>query len=125
MKKFLALTLVVFLSACGGSNDGLIKITGKIENAIPQGEVILERFEVGQVGQVRPVETVYSDHNGNFELEVSVDGPGFYRLNIYNKQYEVLILADKNLKVEASGEEGNGIEVTGSKDMENMAKLYE
>jgi thiol-disulfide isomerase/thioredoxin len=122
MKKFLALTIVVLLSACGGSNDGLIKITGKIENAIPQGEVISERFEVGQV---RPVETVYSDHNGNFELEVSVDGPGFYRLNIYNKQYETLILADKNLKVEASGEEGNDIEVTGSKDMENMAKLYE
>lgn len=121
MKKYLLLILVVFVSACGGSKDGLVKITGKIENAIPQGEVILEKFEVGQV---RPVGTVYSDHNGNFELEIDIDGPGFYRLNIYNKQYETLILADKNLQVEASGESGNDITVTGSEDMKHMSELY-
>ena len=122
MKKYLFLILfVAILAGCSGSKEGMVKITGTIENAIPQGEVILEKFEVGQV---RPIQTVYSDHNGNFEMDVDLEGPGFYRINIYNKQYETLILGGKNLKVEASGEPGNDIKVTGSKDMEYMNELY-
>ena len=122
MKKYLLLILVILVSACGGSKNGMVKITGKIENAIPQGEVILEKFETGQV---RPVQTVYSDHKGNFEMEVDLDGPGFYRINIYNKQYETLILADENLKVEAGGTEGSEIIVTGSEDMRYLDEVYE
>lgn len=122
MKKYLLLILVILVSACGGSKNGMVKITGKIENAIPQGEVILEKFETGQV---RPVQTVYSDHKGNFEMEVDLDGPGFYRINIYNKQYETLILADENLKVEAGGTEDSEIIVTGSEDMRYLDEVYE
>jgi len=121
IKRYLALILVVLVSACGGSKNGMIKITGKIENAIPQGEVILEKFETGEV---RPVQTVYSDHKGNFEMEVDLDGPGFYRINIYNKQYETLILDDENLKVEAGGVEDSEIVVTGSDDMKHLKELY-
>lgn len=121
MKKYLALVLIALLSACGGSKNGMVKITGKIENAVPQGEVILERFETGQI---RPVKTVYSDHKGNFEMEVDMNGPGFYRINIYGEQFETLILDDEDLKVEAEGKGGTEISVTGSKDMEHMKEVF-
>lgn len=123
MKKILGLLLVIgCISACGSANDGLVKITGKIENAIPQGEVILERYDAGQI---TPVETVYSDHEGNFEIEMSIDGPGFYRINVYGQQFETLVLNKEDLKVTAEGDGGSEISVTGSQDTRNIDKLYE
>ena len=46
-------------------------------------------------------------------------------MNIYNKQFETLILDDEDLMVTASGVEGSPFEVTGSDDMEYMAELYD
>lgn len=121
MKRYLGLIAIVLLSACGGANDGVVTITGKIENAIPQGEVILERFEVGQI---KPIQTVYSDHEGNFEIEIALEEPGFYRLNVYGEQFETLILDDEDIQVEAEGKGGTFIEATGSNDMKYMKELY-
>ena len=122
MKKFIFLAIVILVTACAGTSDGVVKITGQIENVIPQGEVILEKFEIGQIV---PVKTVYSDHNGDFEIEMNLEGPGFYRINVYNEQFETLILDDQDLKVTAEGKGGSAIEVTGSDDMEHMNDLYE
>lgn len=123
MKKILTLLALTFLiSACGSSRDGLVKITGKIENPIPQGEVILERFETGEV---IPILTAYSDHNGNFEMETKIDGPGFYRINVYGQQFETMVLADDDLLVEAEGDGGSQISVTGSDDAVHIEELYE
>ena len=124
MKNTLFLvSILVSLCACEGKkNDNLVIIKGKIEEAIPQGEVILEKY---QIGQITPVLTVYSDHNGNFEIEKELTEPGFYRLNIYGKQFETVILDDEDLVVRASGIEGESFEITGSDDMDHLAELYE
>jgi thiol-disulfide isomerase/thioredoxin len=122
MKKVLLLAIIALMSACAGQKEGLVTITGKINNPIPQGEVLLERFEVGQAV---PVTTVNSDHEGNFEIEVAVDEPGFYRINVYGQQFETLVLNKDNLKVVADGQGGNKITVTGSKDMEYLAEVNE
>lgn len=114
--------LAVIVSACGSSKDGMIKITGKIENPIPQGEVILEKYETGQI---TPVITAYSDHNGNFEIETTIDGPGFYRINVYGQQFETIVLDTEDLKVEAEGQGGSMIRVTGSDDAEYIEQLYD
>ena len=45
MRRFLGLLLVFATLACQTANDGTIKITGKVEQAIPQGEVILEKYQ--------------------------------------------------------------------------------
>ncbi len=122
MSRFLGLLFVLTLVACGSANDGSVTITGKIEEAIPQGEVILEKY---QEGEIALVQTVYSDHEGNFEMEVEIDGAGFYRLNIYGQQFETVVLDKKDLQVKASGQEGGSdIEVTGSDDMEYINQLY-
>jgi thiol-disulfide isomerase/thioredoxin len=122
MKKFLALLVITaVISACGSSNDGMVRITGKIKNPIPQGEVILERYETGQI---TPVLTAYSDHEGNFEMETAIDGPGFYRINVYGQQFETIVLDEDDLSVEAEGQGGSEIKVTGSDDAEYIEQLY-
>ncbi|GAB5524610.1 MAG: hypothetical protein Roseis2KO_24820 [Roseivirga sp.] len=121
VKKILSLVIILALSACAATKeDGLVKITGKIKNPIPQGEVMLERFEVGQAV---PVTTVNSDHEGNFEIEVEVSEPGFYRINVYGQQFETLVLNKDDLKVEADGQGGSEISVTGSKDMKYLGEV--
>lgn len=123
-KRILGLSIVLITSiwACGSvKNDNLIKISGTVTEAIPQGEVILEKYETGQIS---PIKTAYSDHEGNFEIETEIDGPGFYRLNVYGKQFETIVLDDEDLQVEASGVEGAPIEVSGSQDMKYLKDLY-
>lgn len=123
IKKILSLAILVLLSACAATNeDGIVKITGKIKNPIPQGEVALERIEVGQAV---PVMTVNSDHEGNFEMDVDVSEPGFYRINVYGQQFETLVLNKDNLKIVADGQGGSEISVTGSKDMKYLAEVNE
>ncbi len=123
MKKLLTLViLIALISACGSTSDGIVKITGKIDNPVPQGEVILEKYETGQLA---PVTKVYSDHKGNFEIEAEIEGPGFYRINIYGQQFETLILDDENLKVEADGKGGGVIKVTGSDDTKYLKEVYD
>ena len=120
IKKLLSAAMLAFvLSACS-TNDNLVKIVGKVENAIPQGEILLERFEQGRTV---PVTTVNSDHEGNFEIELEVAEPGFYRINVYGQQFETLVLHKDNLNVKASGQGGSDIEVTGSRDMKYMAEV--
>ena len=122
IKKLLSAALLVMLLAACSTNGNVVKIVGKVDNAIPQGEILLERFDQGQTV---PVTTVNSDHEGNFEIEVEVAEPGFYRLNVYGQQFETLVLSKDNLKVKASGQGGNEIEVTGSRDMKYMAEVNE
>lgn len=124
MKYLLILLMSTSLMACGGASgsDGTITISGKIEKAVPQGEVKLEKFEVGQIA---PVKTVFSDHNGNFEMEVTLTEPGFYRINIYEKQFQLVVLNDADITITASGEPEGSIEVSGGQDMKNLEKLMD
>ena len=64
-------------SGCSAQkNDGVVKISGTIKNPIPQGEIILEKFEVGQTATVKKV---YANTDGAFEMEAAVTEPGFYQ----------------------------------------------
>lgn len=117
LKSIMALAFV--LSACS-TKSNMVKIRGTVFEAIPQGEILLERFEQGRTV---PVTTVNSDHEGNFEIELEVTEPGFYRINVYGKQFETLVLNKDDLRVEASGQGRGSIKITGSKDMEYMAEV--
>ena len=115
-----SIILAFVLSACS-TKSNLVKIVGTVSEAIPQGEILLERFEQGRTV---PVTTVNSDHEGNFEIEVEVSEPCFYRINIYGQQFETLVLNKEDLRVEVSGQGRGSIKITGSKDMEYMAEVH-
>ena len=122
MHKLLVLAFAIFIStSCSNAGNGeKVLINGKVENPIAQGEIILEKFETGQVV---PVVTVQTDGSGNFQMEVDVSEPGFYRLNVYGQQFTTVVLNKDNLTVEADGQGGKKVVVKGSKDMEYINQL--
>ncbi len=117
--SLLGLTLLIW-SCAATKDDGSVKITGEIKNPIAQGDIVLEKFEVGEVV---PVSTVQADADGNFEISTDLAEAGFYRINVYGQQFETVILNKDDLKVVADGDGGNEIEVSGSKDTEYMDAL--
>ena len=124
LKKNIAIVLVLLInSACSASkNDGIVRVSGVIKNPIPQGEIILEKFEVGQV---IPVKTVNADTDGNFEIETEVTEPGFYRLNVYGQQFEILVLDKDDITITADGQGGQMIEAKGSEDLKHLAQVQD
>ena len=122
MKRLLIFLLVIFINASCSSagNDGKVLINGKVEKPIAEGEIILEKFETGEIV---PVATVRADESGVFQMEVEVPEPGFYRLNVYGQQFTTLVLNKDDLSVEAEGQGGKDIKVSGSRDMEYMNQI--
>ena len=125
MEKILIQMLtVVMLWGCNQqqiqkSSDLILR--GKV-NFPESGElVLLEEF--GNKEMIL-LDTVAVEPSGEFEYELSVSEPGFYRLNIYNKQMVNLILYQDDLTIKADGNAPNGVvTVTGSKDMEYLMEI--
>ena len=83
--------------------------------------VLLEEFGNNDVVVIDTIEVQTS---GEFRHEISLDEPGFYRLNLYNKQMVNLILHQDDLMIEVDGDAANGAaSVTGSKDMEYLMEI--
>ena len=122
LKKSIVLFLIIVMSSgCSAQkNDGVVKISGTIKNPIPQGEIILEKFEVGQTATVKKVN---ANTDGTFEMEAAVTEPGFYRINVYGQQFEILVLDDKDITITADGQGGQNIEATGSEDLERLDEV--
>ncbi|MGW8123147.1 peroxiredoxin family protein [Roseivirga echinicomitans] len=124
LKKNIAIALVfIIMSACTASkNDGIVRVSGVIKNPIPQGEIILERFEVGQVV---PVATVNADSDGKFEIKTKISEPGFYRINVYGQQFEILVLDKEDITITADGQGGQMIESKGTEDQKRLAEVQD
>ena len=124
MEKILIQMLtVVILWGCNHqqtqeSSD--LVLTGKV-NFPESGLVLLEEY--GDKEMI-VLDTVAVQPSGEFEHELSLSEPGFYRLNIYNKQMVNLILYQDDLTIEADGNAPDGaVTVTGSKDMEYLMEI--
>ena len=123
-KILIQMLTVVMLWGCNQqqiqkSSDLILR--GKV-NFPESGElVLLEEF--GNKEMIL-LDTVAVEPSGEFEHELSVSEPGFYRLNIYNKQMVNLILYQDDLTIKADGNAPNGVvTVTGSKDMEYLMEI--
>uniref|UniRef100_UPI0040477D83 TlpA family protein disulfide reductase n=2 Tax=Roseivirga sp. TaxID=1964215 RepID=UPI0040477D83 len=118
----LAIVVLAFSSCSATKSDGIVNVSGKIKNPIPQGEIILEKFEVGEM---ITVSTVNADENGDFQIEAEVNEPAFYRINVYGQQFELLVLNKDDITIEADGQGGQFIEAKGSEDIENLNKVLD
>lgn len=116
----------VLLTTCGGntqSNEAGVKITGTVENIVPNGTAVLQQI-VGN-GPV-PVDTALINSDGSYEMTVSIEEPSFYRLTINERQIITLILTGEEIEVEvyAEGNQVNGYsEVSGSYDTQYMRDM--
>ncbi|WKN42309.1 peroxiredoxin family protein [Tunicatimonas pelagia] len=93
-------------------------IEGKILNPQANEHLVLER--IGE-NDIEVVDTLIVTSDSTFRYSLKENEPGFYRLNLFNRQYVNLILDDENIKIVADGSRPDGeVEVTGSTDTDYL-----
>lgn len=98
-------------------------ISGKINQAIPNGKVVLSL--ITDSGVRVPKDSAIVKKDLTFSLNPSLENNGgFYQLDVYNTQKSTVILeTGDNVKVLADGKEGGIFEITGSKNVDYYKKL--
>ena len=104
MKKtvnYITLALAVILTACGSNKNANenANIKGTLTNAENGTAVYLEKLSPGKI---EPLDTAFTEENGNFAFKYNVKDKGFYRLKINDQNYLNLIL-DSNEQVTITG----------------------
>lgn len=126
-KIFTYVAMAVVFTACSKSaksgheeKEGIV-LSGKIEKPQEQGYIVLE--EIGN-NSTQVVDTIRLASDSSFSLQLVKPEPGFYRLNLYNKQFVNLILSDEDVQVKVDGSSQSGkAEVSGSTDTEYFNKV--
>jgi len=127
-----ALSVSLF-SACspGKSSDeatpieknGHVQIKGSIKHPSDKGFVVLEK--IGQ-DNIDVVDTLMVSSDSTFRFSLENKTPGFYRLNLYDKQYVNLILDKEDVSIEADGNRPDGfVKVSGSTDTDYFYEVNE
>jgi len=124
MRSFVALIFIVALTSCdaGKKPDEQIIVNGVIENPVDNGKVSIEHIEAGTTAPIRSTKV----DDGKFQLALSIDKPGLFRLNLYDRQMINLILNPEDDKItifaEGSGPESD-YKIEGSRDTEIMTSI--
>ncbi|WP_250630659.1 TlpA disulfide reductase family protein [Rhodoflexus caldus] len=114
------------LAACQNAAENthaeVTVIEGTIANPQPGKMVYLSRQGLEKAV---PVDSVKPDDNGKFRMEVKVESPGFYSLNVYNTQFGDLVITQPAIiKVEAAGQTNGTFKVSGSPDTDYLLRFY-
>jgi peroxiredoxin len=123
IKSLLILVSIFAAAACtqttdtaqtANENDGYVQIEGKIKNPSNEGYVVLEK--IGEQN-IDVVDTLMVSSDSTFRYSMKHEDPGFYRLNLYDRQYVNLILDNEDVQITADGNRPDGlVEVSGSRD---------
>ncbi|HLT08469.1 MAG TPA: TlpA disulfide reductase family protein [Cyclobacteriaceae bacterium] len=122
LKNILATGAVLSLLACGSGTqefDGAVSIKGQLKNQ-PEGYVVLSRYEEDRS---EVVDTIPVSDKGEFEYQVSLDGPGFYELDLYGQKVARLALYNEDVKVEYDFDNEDSFKATGSHDTDQILKV--
>ncbi len=99
---------------------GVVQIEGSI-NYPSDGYVVLE--QIGE-NNIDVVDTLMVSSDSTFRYSLDSAKPGFYRLNLYDKQYVNLILDQEDVNIVADGNRPDGfMEVKGSTDTDYFYKV--
>jgi hypothetical protein len=110
--KYLFLLSLWILVSCENSEqefDGKVKVSGEVKNA-PEGKIELYRF-VDESTEI--VSEIPMGAGGEFEYELSLDGPGFYELHLMNQKIVKLALYAEDVEVNYDFNDEASLEVQG------------
>ncbi|MCS7017895.1 MAG: TlpA disulfide reductase family protein [Cytophagales bacterium] len=130
MNRYLIASLfisVVVLTACQSefphNQTGKAIIEGIIANPQPGKKVYLSRQGIQKA---ELIDSVQPDNYGKFFIELPVESPAFYTLNLYNTQFGDLVIAKPStIHIEADGQTNGKFKVTGSPDTDYLMRFYE
>ncbi|QSE96693.1 TlpA disulfide reductase family protein [Fulvivirga lutea] len=125
----LIVALVLLITSCtSGNGNGQEQVEEGIEISgvvsYPQsGSITLEKYENNKPV---PYDTFQLDENYSFKKMVSIEEPGYYRLNFYNTQFVNVLLDKDDISVRVDGNNRAGFaEVSGSSDHDFIQKVQE
>ena len=122
MRLVVIILISSFLLSCGKENA--LTISGKYEDPI---EGSLVRLEMIKDNTRTVVDSFYLDFSGEFEREVIVTEPAFYRLNFHDRAIVNLILNQSDVTINKNIESNSpSYLVTGSRDndyLQGLSKL--
>lgn len=119
------LAIFAFSSCSQGQSQGNAKeddrivVQGRIQNP-ESGHIILEEV---QNNKVVPVDTFALDNENTFNESILVKEPGFYRLNLYGKQFVTLVLDNEDVALEADMKSQEPAQVQGSQDTDYLQQI--
>jgi peroxiredoxin len=123
-----ALSSILFSCSQNPSSNAVelvkpIRISGVVNFPQSEGLIILE--EINQNVFIA-VDTVILNTDNTFVLDVKNGEPGFYRLNLYNKQFINFVIGNNDIEIVADGHSQSGkADVKGSPDTDYMRKVNE
>jgi peroxiredoxin len=130
MKRYFAIAAAFsfVLGACSKGGNGVasaddttVVLSGKIENAGSGGLLVLEQV---QQNKLVPIDTLSLEEDGTFSEQIHIPEPGFYRLNMANRQFVNLVLDDEDVKIDANlAQSATKPRVEGSSDTELMNQV--
>lgn len=103
----------------GAAGEQNIVLQGKIENPAA-GNIILEEI---QNNRAVPIDTFSLAADNTFEETLAMKEPGFYRLNLYGKQYVTLILDNEDIQIAADMNSTEPAKVEGSEDTDYLEEI--
>lgn len=120
-------TLIVFvfflaLVSCAGGKkefDGKVLIQGQLSNQ-PEGKVVVAQFNDENLEKLAEIEV---GSNGKFEYELTLEGPGFYDLDLMGKKNVRLALYNEDVKVIFDFEDEKSLKIEGSEDSKHMLTI--
>jgi peroxiredoxin len=120
--RIYAFLLVAVFFGCNSQKqefDGTVSISGEIQNA-PEGKVVLL-----QIADDRSEEVVSLDlsSGGKFEYELTLEGPGFYELNLMDKTIVRLALYAEDVKITYDFSDEESLQISGSKDSQHLQEI--
>jgi peroxiredoxin len=121
MIGFWALALITFFS-CGekrSATDGMVQVSGKIENA-PEGIIVLSQFTDSRP---KVLDTLEVSSSGEFSYELAVDSPTFYELNLFGQRAVRLALYKEDVQLNYNFSDPGSLAIEGSKDTKEMLKI--
>jgi peroxiredoxin len=123
MSRILIFSSVLLLLACAkeGNKNGY-QISGKIKNK-QDAYVYLQELTLDDA---KTIDSIKTDQEGQFVFEGVLQNPGFYRINIYNKQALTLVLDNEKVEITADGTSQDApYTVKGSKATQDLQNLNE
>jgi len=121
--NFFSIAALLFTLSCGKISkqefDGAVKISGVVKNA-PEGNIELYKF-VDESTEI--ISQIPMSSGGDFEYELSLEGPGFFELHFMNQKVVKLALFAEDVEVFYDFEDEASLTVEGAEDSKNLQKI--
>lgn len=99
--------------------DGQVVISGKLSN-MPEGKLVLSALNDEMSATIAEI---IPSSNGKFEYKLTLEGPGFYMLNLMDKKEVRLALYDEDVEVIYDFSNEGSLELKGSQDSQYMLQI--